>query len=54
MRQGLGDGPGELDVVEEPTLDGGLAVHLVDLLVGEAVAHRRQQLSETILVEHTL
>ena len=33
--------PGELDIVEESTLDGGLAVHLVDLLVGEAVAHRR-------------
>jgi hypothetical protein len=48
------DLPGEFDVVKEAVLNGGLAVHLIDLLVGEAIPHRRKQLAEAVLVDHTL
>ena len=45
--------PGELAVVEHSVLDRRLLVHLVDVLVAESIAHRRQQLAEVILVECT-
>ena len=43
--------PGEFNKVEHPVLDGSLLVHVVHLLVGEALAHGGQQLPEVVLVE---
>lgn len=42
----------ELHIVEEAAhADGRLAVHLVHVLVGEAVAHGGEQLAKTLLVD---
>jgi len=44
--------PGELDVVKLPVLDGSLFVHVVDLVVREAVTKGGQYLTKVILVKH--
>lgn len=43
--------PGEFNKIEHPVLDGSLLVHVVDLLVGEAVAHRGQQFTQIVFVK---
>ena len=48
------DVPSELDVVEHAVPDGRLSIHLIDLFVGEALAHCRQQLTESVFIDHTL
>lgn len=41
--------PRELDVIKEGILNRRLAEHLVDVFIGKAVAHRSQQLPQTVL-----
>ena len=48
------DVPSELDVVEHAVPDGRLSIHLIDLFVGETLAHCRQQLTESVFIDHTL
>jgi hypothetical protein len=43
--------PSEFYEVEHPVLDGSLLVHVVHLLVGEAVAHGRQQLAQVVFMQ---
>jgi hypothetical protein len=41
--------PRKLDVIEKAVLDRRLPEHLVHILIGEPIAHRRQQLSQPVL-----
>ena len=43
--------PSEFYEVEHPVLDGSLLVHVVHFLVGEAVAHGRQQLAQVVFMQ---
>jgi hypothetical protein len=43
--------PCEFDKVEHPVLDGSLLVHVIHFLVGEAVAHGRQQLAQVVFMQ---
>ncbi len=46
--------PGELVVVEHATLDGSLAVHLVNLLIGKPITHRCQKFTKVIFMQDAL
>lgn len=45
--------PCEFDIIEQSALDWRLPVHFVDILIGEAVPHCGEQLTEPVLVYHS-